>query len=238
MADLHDVSYDELVDEIKKRRLTKLSTEDLLAEFMKRKEQADGDGLKVESIPNKINIEALLDDEELISPSIEVEVGNVKRNVCFRKISRQQMEKREAAAEGYIHKGNERVGLPYEHINSPLSQERLAAEKELRLVHCAMVDPDSTGKHAPAYDLAFLRENLTHFQQTKIYNQWLTWHMKEVDNDPLTMNEEQLDETIEAIKKNDVLYLINVGYNRLVSCVLFLASKVPEDSLTNKSLDI
>lgn len=233
--DLSDVSYDDLVSEIKNRRLTQLSLEDLVSEYVKRKNELDGDGLATETVPGKINIEALLDDEETISPPVEIDVGNTKRKVCFRKISRQQMEKREAAAEGYIVKGNERVGLPYEHINSPLSQERLAAEKELRLIHCAMVDPDSHKKKAPAFDLAFLRENLTHIQQTRIYDKWIIFHTSEVEE--LSFNEEDINEMVEASKKNDISYWISAGSTKLISCVHILASRVPDNYQTDKSLD-
>jgi hypothetical protein len=98
-----------------------------------------------------------------------------------------------------------------------------------------MVDPESHGKHAPAFDLAFLRENLTHIQQTRIYDKWIVWHTSEAEE--LQFSDADIDEMVEASKKNDISFWINAGSTKLISCVHILASKVPEDYQTDKSLD-
>lgn len=236
---LGEIPYDQLVAELKRRRLTDMSDSDLEAELSTRYEEKWQSVKNTDPTEHKVDVDALLDDRVPTSKPQKIKVGGQEHTVVFRAMGGKQAQVAETFAEGYITKLNEEAGLPYEHINSMVAQERIADEKLTRIIFSVCLKPGG-GPPAPAFDdLDHFRKKVEDREREAIMRAYERWYNRERIPNMDSITEEEFQFMVDEIKKNgqDPLFWTSVDWITLASFALTSAYKLRGNSLTDKSGD-
>lgn len=182
-------------------------------------------------------LDELFSDEPSVSPPTPIKVAGAEVEICFRALSRQDIEYlkwegwRRVMDDMEIHKIP-----PKDFIESAQGVDALNNENQVRLLHAAMIDPKAWEHKSiqPAFSLKKLRENAAPEELNAIDDQWVVWQThKSLDG----LTPEQITELREEAKKKspDIRLLLRYGVGGLWTFTTFLAAEC--DTLqTNNAL--
>jgi hypothetical protein len=231
---LSDCSTEEIAEELKRRRLIDASPEELEEALKQKQSKAWESGRGINPDPKTLDVDALLEDRPVVSPPVPCVAGDKTHTGVMRELTRKQIEETETYATGYIVKCNEKAGLPYEHINSMEVQERLSAEKDLRLIHAAFLNPDS--KHPlPLWDLEWLRSHATGKEHLELMSQYQRWYEREKIKQAEASRPENFEELIEQVKKNDLGLWLSLDSVTLVDLLRTSAGLLTKSQIASVS---
>lgn len=185
----------------------------------------------------KPRYEEFRNNKPAVSPRETVKIGNEEFDICWRSLTREQVEWSKWEGWAHVQKQMAATGVDEKYIESTQGIDALNNENELRMLCASMIDPDaweSDKVAAPAFKIENLRSKIEPTQQDFLHSKWWVWQTHKSEGE---LSDEQVEDLIEEAKKKspDPRVLTAYGVGGLLISISILAEELRNCQIAKSS---
>jgi len=176
----------------------------------------------------KPRLDEFLSSRPSVSPVDTVKIGDVEHKVCWRALSREQVEWLKMDGLKHVLTMLDATKVNERYVDSSHGIEAINNENELRMLQASMIDPEiweDQKKAVNVFSLPKLRATITPDEQDRLHHRWWIWQTHKSEGE---ITDEQIELLIEESKKKsaDPVVLTSLGVGGLLICISTLAEEL------------